>query len=557
MAKKTRKMRRSNAKKTVKTTKKRKIIKRKNTKIKRKLKTFMLPGELLELAKSIIDKKSSLNSLKKAMHIYDINDQINYEYLNKCKKINPRDFKYLYTLSFENRQKIRKKFKMNQKTLIQSSKIILFNLINFLIDIYQPSSKKLEEDLDEFKLKHFEKFIIQISEGTEELKYYYFINIILKWLKNASQANKVKIYLSYFKNFFKVLSNLDKIEEVFYIIFRLNLMFFNRITDYSILKKVQYSINETIEEKLQKLQLIKDKIKENIDKIKITDKTVLTLKDNNFKFRPVDYSFFTYSEVEDLEILENIVNKTDMSYNYYKINRLNYFNEDDSKRHAFISIVNIILSSKVIKEYYHTVDIFQNYEFPFEKNNSKIFNYLWNKVIFIDLDNETWCFTNKEGFGIFINRDKGKNTNGLGYGANVINIVHEFIKYLIKYLINSTNQIKAKSELYSDEGDRLEVLIFGQIVRNLTYGGNHFLFDINNWFLPLVQFLEGFNKNNTKKSASSLKYELINIKKNALVRALFENINYENVKDKMESQSISLRKNNKFSSQELSMTGFR
>ena len=256
MAKKTRKMRRSNAKKTVKTTKKRKIIKRKNTKIRRKLKTFMLPGELLELAKSIIDKKSSLNSLKKAMHIYDINDQINYEYLNKCKKINPRDFKYLYTLSFQNRQKIRKKFKMNQKTLIQSSKIILFNLINFLIDIYQPSSKKLEEDLDEFKLKHFEKFIIQISEGTEELKYYYFINIILKWLKNASQANKVKIYLSYFKNFFKVLSNLDKIEEVFYIIFRLNLMFFNRITDYSILKKVQYSIDETIEEKLQKLQLI-------------------------------------------------------------------------------------------------------------------------------------------------------------------------------------------------------------------------------------------------------------------------------------------------------------
>ena len=515
----------------------------------------MLPGELLEFAKSIIDKKSSLNSLKKAMQIYDINDQINYEYLNKCKKINPRDFKYLYTLSFQNRQKIRKKFKMNQKTLIQSSKIILFNLINFLIDIYQPNSKEI--DLEEFKLKHFEKFIIQISEGTEELKYYYFINIIMQWLKNASQANKVKIYLSYFKNFFKVLSNLDKIEEVFYIIFRLNLMFFNRITDYSILKKVQYSIDETIEEKIQKLQLIKDEIKENIDKIKITDKTVLTLKDNNLKFIPVDYSFFTYSEVEDLEILENIVNKTNMSYNYYKKNRLNYFNEDDNKKHAFISIVNIILSSNVIKEYYQKVDIFQDYEFPFEKNNSKIFNYLWNKVIFTDLDNETWCITNKEGFGTFINRDNGKYTNGLGYGANIINIVHEFIRYLIKYLINSTNQKKAKSEPYSHEGDRFEVLLFGQIVKNLTYGGNHFLFDINNWFLPLVQFQEGFYKNNTKKSASSLKYELFNIKKNALVRALFENINYENAKDKMESQSISLRKNNKFSSQELSMTGFR
>ena len=392
----------------------------------------------------------------------------------------------------------------------------------------------------------------------------------MKWLKKDSQEKNVKIFLSYFKNFFKVQSNLNDVDKVFYIIFRIDLLFFNHITDYSILKKVGCSIEETFEEKFRKLQIIKKKIKENIDIIEITDKTVLTLKENNLKFKPADYIFGLYSEDEDLVILENIINKTNMSYNYYKMNRFNYF-IDEKKMRAFISFINNILSSQVIREYFNKV-VFQNYEFPFKKN-SEIFNYLWNKVRFTDLDRETWGITNREGYGIFINRDKGINSNGLGYGAYVITVVHEFLEHFIKYLINSNNQIEAgtatpnesfideednlKSNQYYDGGDKFEVLLFGGKVDNLTIGGNHFIFNINNWSLHLNEFQDGFKKNNILKDVSDLMYELILIKKDDLVSILFERINYSNVTVEKNSQSISLKSSNAFFSQELSMKGYR
>ena len=535
-----------------------------------KMKIIIFPKQLLELAKSKIDRKSSLKSLKEAIKIYDIDNTINYKFLNSYKNINSRNFKYIYTLSYQNRKRIIEKYKLKQTYLIQSSQIILFDLINYLINKFQPNSQKSKEHLYKYELKSFERFIIPISEGTNELQYYYFIDIVMKWLKKDSQEKNVKIFLSYFKNFFKVQSNLNDVDKVFYIIFRIDLLFFNHITDYSILKKVGCSIEETFEEKFRKLQIIKKKIKENIDIIEITDKTVLTLKENNLKFKPADYIFGLYSEDEDLVILENIINKTNMSYNYYKMNRFNYF-IDEKKMRAFISFINNILSSQVIREYFNKV-VFQNYEFPFKKN-SEIFNYLWNKVRFTDLDRETWGITNREGYGIFINRDKGINSNGLGYGAYVITVVHEFLEHFIKYLINSNNQIEAgtatpnesfideednlKSNQYYDGGDKFEVLLFGGKVDNLTIGGNHFIFNINNWSLHLNEFQDGFKKNNILKDVSDLMYELILIKKDDLVSILFERINYSNVTVEKNSQSISLKSSNAFFSQELSMKGYR
>ena len=239
---------------------------------------------------------------------------------------------------------------------------------------------------------------------------------------------------------------------------------------------------------------------------------------------------------------------------------------------AFISFINNILSSQVIREYFNKVGVFQNYEFPFKKN-SEIFNYLWNKVRFTDLDRETWGITNREGYGIFINRDKGINSNGLGYGAYVITVDHEFLGHFIKYLINSNNQIEAgtatpnesfideednlKSNQYYDGGDKFEVLLFGGKVDNLTIGGNHFIFNINNWSLHLNEFQDGFKKNNILKDVSDLMYELILIKKDDLVSILFEGINYSNVTVEKNSQSISLKSSNAFFSQELSMKGYR
>ena len=493
-------------------------------------------------------------------------------FFDKCKKITRANFKYLYTLRYEDRKKIVKNHKLNQNILLKSAKLIFFYLIQFLTNSFNPNEQESLDTLDNYKLHNFSKFIIPISEGNEELKYYYFIDIVLNWLQSVDHYQIIKIRLLYFNSFFANISNLDKIEEVFYIIFRIDLLFFNQIDDDSILVKVKFEIDETIEEKKKKLYLIKNDIKENIDKLEITDETALTLKDEKLKFKPTNYTFFKC--FGGMQVTYNIVNKIDMSYNYFKMNKINYFDDDVVKKNAFIQLVNKILSSNVIKEYYKKVETYQEYEFPFSQNNSKISEYLWNKVIYTDLDYRSWGIANREGFGIFMNRDKGKNSNGLGYGANAITITHAFIGHCLRNLINSNNRLVAgtstphdsfneeeedniKVNKYTDDRDKFDLLLFGQKVTTLTIGGNHFLFNLKNWDLSLKEFIQGFKKSNKQKDIKVLKKELSHIRKNALVKKLFENIKYNYVTNELTSQSISLRSSFINGSQTLNMEGFR
>ena len=46
----------------------------------------------------------------------------------------------------------------------------------------------------------------------------------------------------------------------------------------------------------------------------------------------------------------------------------------------------------------------------------------------------------------------------------------------------------------ADGGDKFEVLLFGSANPILNIGGNHFLFNINNWNSSLEQFRKGFEK---------------------------------------------------------------
>ena len=349
------------------------------------------------------------------------------------------------------------------------------------------------------------------------------------------------------------------------------MLFFNNIHDISILLTVYSEINEKIEEKMPKLYLIKDNIEENIDKIKVTDKTTLTLKGKQLKFKPTNYIFFRC--ITPNQVINNIENKIDMSYKYFLKNRINYFDDEVGKKNAFIQLVNTILSSRVIKEYYQKIETYKVYEFPFSQKNSKISEYLWNKVIYTDLDYLSWGITNREGFGIFINRDKGKDSNGLGYGANAITITHEFTCHGLRILINSNNRLFAgtnnpqdsfieeeddiKANKYIDIGDKFELLLFGQKVTNLTIGGNHFLLNLDNWDLSLKAFRQGFKKSNELKAINVLEKELSNIRKNALIKKLFKNINYEDVTNELKSQSIPLKLSFINNYQILNMEGFR
>ena len=64
---------------------------------------------------------------------------------------------------------------------------------------------------------------------------------------------------------------------------------------------------QEIKDRNKGLKLIKDQLEENIDDIKISDKTVLTLKEDKLKFKPIDICFNKCSE--EYNILLNIKNK--------------------------------------------------------------------------------------------------------------------------------------------------------------------------------------------------------------------------------------------------------
>lgn len=233
--------------------------------------------------------------------------------------------------------------------------------------------------------------------------------------------------------------------------------------------------------------------------------------------------------------------------------------------------MNKVLKSKVIKEYFRKVKSFSGYEFPFYDN--KISDYLWKKTMFIDLDEQSWGITNREGFGIFINRKKGKNSIGLGYGIYIITLTHEFIGHFLAYLVNSNNKIKVSkftpdqsfidekdnilSQEATDGGDKLEILLFGERVNRLFIGGNHFLMNIENWDLSLEQFQKKFKKNNIIKPMEVLKKELEILQKDNNVKIFLKNIDYNDVKSTINSQSMISRNNEVGNPQIMNMTGFR
>ncbi len=161
----------------------------------------ILPEDLLNKAKNKISDKPNNSQFLESMQIYDIDDDINFRYLINCGKITKDNYKYIYTLSYDNRKKIIKKYNKNCKIFAESSKILFFKLVNFLLNKFKLNDDRSKKELKQYNLKNFDKFIIPISEGTEELKYYYFMSIILDWFQKDPENGKN--CLTIFKDFFK------------------------------------------------------------------------------------------------------------------------------------------------------------------------------------------------------------------------------------------------------------------------------------------------------------------------------------------------------------------
>jgi hypothetical protein len=308
--------------------------KNKQNEKKKNKRKILLPEQLLKKAKSI-SKNPTFANLQKAIKIYDIDDEINFLYLQQFKKLDSKNYKYIYTLCYENRKKIIKKHNLKKKTLKVESKILFYEFINFLINKYKANSKSAENSLNYYNLENFETFIIQINEGTEELKFYYFMYLIFKWLS----VDKIKCIdsLSYFRNFFKNEDNLNKIDTIFFIIFRIDMFYFSAETlDNDKVLSIKTLVDEDIEDKKLALNLIKDKIEEKLDEMEIEKDTVLTLKKENFRFKPLDYYFDIRNREKD-QLLKSIIKKVNMSYDYCLQEKLNYFDKKKKKLHSSIS----------------------------------------------------------------------------------------------------------------------------------------------------------------------------------------------------------------------------
>ena len=76
--------------------------------------------------------------------------------------------------------------------------MLFFEFIQFLSTKFELNEELSMKELESYKLDNFDKYIIPINEGTNELKYYYFINIIYKWIKEDDHGESTKNYLNYF-----------------------------------------------------------------------------------------------------------------------------------------------------------------------------------------------------------------------------------------------------------------------------------------------------------------------------------------------------------------------
>ena len=304
-------------------------------------------------------------------------------------------------------------------------------------------------------------------------------------------------------------------------------------------------VNDNINLKIRGLKLIKNEIKENINKIKIMDNTMITQKSNGYKFKPFNY-YYPYGLKKE-RFISNIIKKKRMTYSYCLQNKLNYF-DNDKQKIAFLNYLKMTMKSKEIKEYFGKVESFHKYKFPLD--DDKVINYLFSKLIFTELDANLSGMTNRESFGIFINRLKGEKINGLGFGGQLITISHE---------INTNDGLEASTITPNEsfitdednflliisliEGDKFKVILFGQKASFLTIKENHNLFNIKNWNLSLKDFRKGFKISNNIVKVNELIIELQELKNNDYVGDLFKDVNYNNITENIKSQSIQPRQN--------------
>lgn len=365
------------------------------------------------------------------------------------------------------------------------------------------------------------------------------------------------IAFNYFYHYFQ--SDNYEIIKVQYIIFCLDVFFrYYNLEKYNLLSTIKEKfylcsrfLFQDFNEKKKYLNDLKSYIINDIDINNINEDYfkdhLLKIKygENTYEINPLE-CFFVGSE--DTHLLD-IIYKKNYSFDYLKQKNFPLFINDDNLNNN-----KNILQSNIINEY---IDIIKN--IPSKKLNifysEKIINEINKNSIWVifPLD-KIHGITERETFTIFLNsyfKENDEEKLIIETSSKVATVANEDCNHALR-LILVINDIDIKkstpndgkifkkisynkiTKCYRDQGDKFEVIIFGDKISKIFIGGSIMILNIDNYNLSIEEFRKKFKRKNKINSVQFIKKELkdsINNENNKLLQH-FTGIKFEECKDK-------------------------
>ncbi len=445
-------------------------------------KSLILYNTFYKLEKERQENKESFGIILKILENNNINSIYNSLYLKTINTGNnginfKKEFNYYkYTLSLRDLH-----FFLSHKT--EKSKIILLDLLKKINEVDYLNLKK------DVIIFNFPKYNLPYSYGNDQLFYYYCIDKLKKIIISEDIKNKI----INFKNFLSLNPK--------YIFRSMMIYFFFCIENLSVLEGVDNLLFES------------DEIKNNISKKLINLKKIKVIKrrENSLNFQIGDEINQIKREYFSFEKIYNYINLRDnLSFEEINIMCRNVLGSLDTPFYKnskigkyYFRLIKSILSSRVCKEFYHSIKIFNEIEYFLDEND--VFEELESHIKYYPFDSKTnniSIFTDKNTLDIIVNcYPKGNwykdNLIRLfNYCDNLLLILCEiFGDYLINYIRFSTNtdkynEIKLK-QLFINS-------VFDCDINKISIQNIFYIMNENSWINSLNEFKKKFKENQEK-----------------------------------------------------------
>ena len=241
-------------------------------------------------------------------------------------------------------------------------------------------------------------------------------------------------------------------------------------------------------------------------------------------------------------------------YLYPYLLKKNIIQGDKEILDSFKDFLKYVYKSKIIRDIFYMTPEFQEFAYPFD--DDKIFEELFEMTIFFPFPNDILMgFTEKEIPEIlvstYLKEDTPKDTDFslvVCECSQILNTcIHEHVKHYLKTLIfynsfqlginkrinsnlfeideerkiinavlirnkNTTRKnVYNKSLVQLDGGQKAEVLLYGHILKEITFSQSLELFKLSNWNKTIPQHIENFNKKANKNQNTIDEFEFIKL----------------------------------------------